>query len=80
MRQLCETYVRRYAAFDRSEQLALLTALLDALHEDDVELFEAAIQRYRKGHELRPWQVTLLLAVKKELTSGGADAADIDLL
>jgi hypothetical protein len=57
----------------------LIQALLEAIGDEDVETFESAIVRYRQGHELRPWQVSLLLNVKKCLTAS-AESVDVDVL
>ena len=44
-------------------------ALVEALGDEDVDTFETAIVRYQQGHELRAWQVKLLLDVKKQMSA-----------
>ncbi|EFN53423.1 hypothetical protein CHLNCDRAFT_53692 [Chlorella variabilis] len=65
LERYCDTDIN----FDNSREHTFLAALADALDEGDVEAFTTAVADYDSLTRLDAWKTTLLVRVKRKITS-----------
>lgn len=81
----CREAIARYrdidVTFDRSREEVLLTALVDAMDARDADAFTMAVQEYDSMTRLDAWKTSILVRVKRIITSpyGAAEGEEDDL-
>ncbi|CAH8513903.1 unnamed protein product [Schistosoma margrebowiei] len=63
-----KTYEECYPMFADSRECALMKKLSEALEQENVEAFTAAVQEYDNITRLEPWITSLLLKLKKTIS------------
>lgn len=66
-------------SFDTSRECRLLETLADAIEEGDEEAFTTAVAEYDSLSRLDSWKTSMLLRVKRKITSRGEDVEEEDL-
>jgi hypothetical protein len=73
-----EHYMLMDYSFASSSHGILINGIIQAIENNDVELFETSCYNYDRVKPLEPYMITLLTIVKKQISNGDSDG-EIDL-
>jgi len=71
-----EKYCQMFPAFEDSREMKLLTKILTAFEEDNIDNYTEAVREYDSISRLDQWYTTILLRVKSKIGSGGIAVKD----